>query len=152
MACHALRVRLWPSLRPIQSFVCIDSFHRAVAAGLRLTLAPSTSTPIELSWQWKDSRARMIVVAPTHYRAALEMLVQVLRIPRHEAQQRIWVMDRLWEYGQGSDGIVSDGWNRVKGLIGHGRLEEEEKFEHANADETVYICYSSGTTVSTAES
>jgi acyl-coenzyme A synthetase/AMP-(fatty) acid ligase len=91
----------------------------------------------------------MLVVAPTHYKVALEMLTGHLGLPRHEAQQRIWVMDRLWEGARQVSplGLEEGGVNDVRSLLGLGRLEEEEKFDGVDADETVYICYSSGTTV-----
>ncbi|RXW21478.1 hypothetical protein EST38_g4374 [Candolleomyces aberdarensis] len=118
----------------------------AVAAGLKITLASSTSTALELSHQWIDSKARMLVVAPSHLSTAIEMFTSILKVSESEARSRIWVMDRLWDYGRAITNESIGEYNSVGGLLGFGRLESEERFDGAEADETVYICYSSGTT------
>ena len=92
----------------------------------------------------------MLVVAPSHLPIAIEMFTSVLRVSEAEARSRIWVMDRLWDYKSAVSKDTIDGYNSVGRLLGLGRLESEAKFDGGEADETVYICYSSGTTVSSS--
>ena len=90
----------------------------------------------------------MLVVAPSHLSTAIDMFTSVLKVPESEARSRIWVMDRLWDYNRAVEQETIDGYSSVGRLLGFGKLQSEEKFDGAEADETVYICYSSGTTVS----
>lgn len=76
------------------------------------------------------------------------MFTTVLKVPEPEARSRIWVMDRLWDYNHAIARESINGYNSVARLLAFGNLEHEARFEGAEADETVYICYSSGTTVS----
>jgi hypothetical protein len=92
----------------------------------------------------------MLVVAPSHLSIAIEMFTSILKVPEAEARSRIWAMDRLWDYDRAIKSETIDGYNSVGRLLGFGRLDSEARFDGAEADETVYICYSSGTTVSSS--
>lgn len=42
--------------------------------------------------------------------------------------------------------VVEGEWRRMDDLLGQGQLEKEESFDGDAAHETVFLCYSSGTT------
>jgi hypothetical protein len=74
-----------------------------------------------------------------------------------EAKRRIRIMDTLSDLvsleGFGANGTLlmeheSSGVNGLHQLVGKEALEREELFDNEDAEESVYICYSSGTTVS----
>ena len=45
-----------------------------------------------------------------------------------------------------SVGSAVPGWRCMNDLLGRGQLDSEEPFDSATAHETVFLCYSSGTT------
>ena len=119
-------------------------FCRCLAAGLRMTFAGCSLTPRELSWQWVDSKARVIFVAPDLVTVALKMF-DLIGVPRKEAHQRLWVMDQLWDENLPKGQYQTKNW--MGALLKFGELSAEERFDGEDANETAYICYSSGTTV-----
>ncbi|TFK33289.1 AMP binding protein [Crucibulum laeve] len=112
-----------------------------VAAGLRLTFASSSATARELSWQWSDSLARAVIVHPPLVQVVKDMF-KLIGVSDAEAAQRIWVVDQIWK----EDAPKLLGCNWLGDLVGNETLEQEELFDGDLAEETVYICYSSGTT------
>ncbi|KZV74018.1 AMP binding protein [Peniophora sp. CONT] len=108
-----------------------------IAAGARATLANSAYTPQELAHQYTDSRARVAFVHPDLVPTALQMFKNI-GISLDEARRRIVVM----ELGRSS----RDGVRGLQDLLGSGALEKEEAFDGELANETVLLCYSSGTT------
>ncbi|KAF8216681.1 AMP binding protein [Mycena galopus ATCC 62051] len=97
-----------------------------VAAGLRCTFANSAYVGRELAHQYGDSGAGLVITAENGIDKVRAMFHE-LGIPRHEGDRRTIVLgcDLRWA----------------------GKLEREEEFEGtALAQETVYLCYSSGTT------
>lgn len=96
-----------------------------------MTFAGCSLTPRELSWQWTDSKARVIFV--------------LIGVPRKEAHQRLWVMDQLWDDNLPEGQYQTKKWMGT--LLKFGELSAEERFDEEDANETAYICYSSGTTV-----
>ncbi|KXN81855.1 Putative acyl-coenzyme A synthetase [Leucoagaricus sp. SymC.cos] len=114
-----------------------------LAAGLKATFAGCSLTPRELSWQWTDSKARVVFVAPDLISVALDMF-RLIGISEKEARQRIWVMDQLWDENLPRGVYKSENWMGI--LLNQGTLSAEEKFDGELANETAYICYSSGTT------
>ena len=111
----------------------------SIAAGLRCTLANSAYTPMELLHQYKDSGARVIFSHPALIPVVVEML-KLAKVDVKEAQSRIVVVDWL------SDVKAPKGLSRLDDLLGKGILTQEEKFDGPLSDETVLLCYSSGTT------
>ena len=119
------------------------SHNRCVAAGLRITFAGCTTTARELSWQWIDSKARCIILAPHLVQVAKDMF-KLVGVSGDEADRRIWILE--------DETILTSNRRTVTGnylgtLLHGGKLSGEELFSGRDADETVYICYSSGTTV-----
>ncbi|KAH9048035.1 AMP binding protein [Lactarius hengduanensis] len=101
-----------------------------LAGGVRSTLANSAYTPAELAFQYADSRARVVFSHPD-------------LVPVDEARRRLVVMDI---YGNGAETARKFGLLDLGDLLGHGALPEEEKFTGRQTDETLLLCYSSGTT------
>ncbi|EAU83706.1 hypothetical protein CC1G_05610 [Coprinopsis cinerea okayama7 len=115
----------------------------AVAAGLAITLASSSLTPRELSWQWLDSRPQLLFVSRSHVAVARAMF-QIIGVSEAEAEMRTWVMDDIWS---STPSRATTDCNWLGTLFGDPGASEE-RFDGTGADETVYICYSSGTTSS----
>ncbi|KAG6861156.1 hypothetical protein C0995_003165 [Termitomyces sp. Mi166 len=121
----------------------------AVTAGLRCTLANSAYTPQELKFQYEDSGAKLVFVAEELIPVVFEMF-KLIGVPEHEARKRVVVMETGLEWAGGPPvprvGAVK-GLKTLAGLIGMGgKLDHEERFDGEQANETVYLCYSSGTT------
>ncbi|RXW23618.1 hypothetical protein EST38_g2224 [Candolleomyces aberdarensis] len=125
-----------------------------VAAGLKITLAAYSSRPRELSWQYLDIKPKAIFVA-RHLVPIVEQMFSLIGSSPEEARRRIWIMDTLSDVALSeapdANGTISieDGINGVNGLhrlVGKKALEKEEMFDGNDAEESVYICYSSGTT------
>lgn len=113
----------------------------SVAAGIRSTLANSAYTPREVEHQWKDSGATVVIVHPALLPVVLETF-KLLRLSDAEVRSRIIVAD----FGVPPGTKWGGNFIRLTDLINKGSLEEEEKFPGKLADETTYLCYSSGTT------
>ncbi|KAF8264657.1 AMP binding protein [Lactarius quietus] len=112
------------------------------AGGVRSTLANSAYTPAELAFQYTDSRARVVFAHPDLVPVVLSMFKSI-GVSDDEARRRLVVLDI---YGNGSEVARKFGLLELGDLLGHGALPEEEKFAGPQADETLLLCYSSGTT------
>jgi acyl-CoA synthetase (AMP-forming)/AMP-acid ligase II len=110
----------------------------SVAAGLKATLANSSYTPRELQHQYLDSGAKAVFVHPSLIPVVLAMF-ELIKVNSTEAKKRIIIAD--WNEKPSVHGYV-----RLDDLLGKGALKEEEKFYGSQTHETLYLCYSSGTT------
>ncbi|KIP05228.1 hypothetical protein PHLGIDRAFT_30994 [Phlebiopsis gigantea 11061_1 CR5-6] len=110
-----------------------------IAAGLRMTLANSSYTARELEHQWTDSGAKVVFVHPALLPVVLEMFKH-LDVDLTAARRKIVVLD--WPFREPGLGDFL----RLDDLLGKGALKDEEKFPGELANETVLVCYSSGTT------
>ncbi|CCO29735.1 putative 4-coumarate--CoA ligase 3 Short=4CL 3 [Rhizoctonia solani AG-1 IB] len=111
-----------------------------IAAGLKCSPANSAYTPPELAYQIADSGSGFVLVHP----ALLETLVkalELLKVPAEEARKRIVLMNFEEKVPKGAEGYA-----QLDSLLAAGKLDEEERFDGDLSDETVYLCYSSGTT------
>ncbi|KAJ7209704.1 AMP binding protein [Mycena pura] len=120
----------------------------SVAAGLRCTLANSAYTSHELAYQYKDSGAKLILTSEEGLGVTRQMLAEC-GIAKDDAEGRIIVLgkDLRWAGGPKSpQNPASAGLLSMEDLLNKGKLEQEEMFEGALANETLYLCYSSGTT------
>ncbi|KAJ6497728.1 AMP binding protein [Mycena sanguinolenta] len=120
----------------------------SVAAGLRCTLANSAYTSAELAFQYGDSGAKLILTTEDGLSVVREMFAE-LGLAKEEGEKRIIVLgqDLRWAGGPSAPASpASKGLLRMPDLLTRGKLDQEEKFEGSNAHETLYICYSSGTT------
>jgi acyl-CoA synthetase (AMP-forming)/AMP-acid ligase II len=122
--------------------------YGSTAAGLRTTLANSGYTARELAWQWTDSCSRVVCVSEELVSVVREMF-RLLGISEQEGERRMIVI------GHGLDWVNSDHGKKPRGtsaataweeLLTMGSLGEEAKFDDRYGDETVFLCYSSGTT------
>ncbi|KAF8070774.1 AMP binding protein [Lyophyllum atratum] len=120
----------------------------SVAAGLRCTLANSAYTPKELAFQYGDSGARLIFTSENGISTVLEMF-KLIGVEEAEARRRIVVLEASLEWAGGPPvprTVAGRGLKTLAELLELGTLEQEERFEGKDAHETVYLCYSSGTT------
>ena len=111
----------------------------SIAAGFKATLANSSYTPPELGHQWKDSRAKVVFAHPVFVPTVLTML-EASGVSKEEAKKRIIVM------GVGDKDAIAKGFIHMDDLLGKGRLSVAERFDGPLSNETVLLCYSSGTT------
>ncbi|GJJ12620.1 hypothetical protein Clacol_006863 [Clathrus columnatus] len=111
-----------------------------VAAGLRITTINSSYMPSELLHQLQDSGAYYIFTHPTLLDNAIATL-KLMNVDETEIKKRIILAGPSSLYA----GIKGD-WRRLDDLLGKGQLVKEEPFDGGAADETVLLCYSSGTT------
>ncbi|KAF9457491.1 AMP binding protein [Collybia nuda] len=120
----------------------------SVAAGMRCTLANSAYTPKELAYQYTDSGARLVMASEEGLATVMEMFRE-LGLGKAEAAGRVIVLGSSLEWAGGPAApkkTEATGLLRMEDLLKRGALREEEKFEGQLAHETVYLCYSSGTT------
>ncbi|KAJ7072621.1 AMP binding protein [Mycena amicta] len=120
----------------------------AVAAGLRCTLANSAYLSHELGHQYQDSSANLVITSEEGLDVVRQMFAEI-GLSKEEANKRIIVLgqDLRWAGGPAASAHpASAGLVRMEDLLGLGKLENEEKFEGPLAQETLYLCYSSGTT------
>jgi 4-coumarate--CoA ligase len=109
-----------------------------------MTFASYALTPRELSWQWLDSKARAAFVHPSLVQVVKDMF-KLVNVSSEEADKRIWIMDNIWDDNLPKGDYTTRNW--LGYLLHKGELPAEENFDGDRADETAYICYSSGTTV-----
>ncbi|KAA1470608.1 acetyl-CoA synthetase-like protein [Dentipellis sp. KUC8613] len=117
-----------------------------VAAGATVSPANPAYTPTELAHQYTDSRAGLVLVHPDFVDAVFEML-RLVGVGEDEARARVVVMSYEGRTGkpQGLSGRLAQlVW--LEELLGHGEKEREELFDGDLTHETLYLCYSSGTT------
>ncbi|ELU40892.1 AMP binding protein [Rhizoctonia solani AG-1 IA] len=115
-----------------------------IAAGLKCSPANSAYTPSELAHQISDSGSGFVLVHP----ALLETLLKALELLKVAAFGEI--IDGSWQVilmnFDGPTPKGAGGYKQLDSLLVSGKLNEEEKFDGELSDETVYLCYSSGTT------
>ncbi|KAF7316075.1 4-coumarate--CoA ligase-like 7 [Mycena indigotica] len=123
----------------------------SIAAGLRCTLANSAYTARELAHQYQDSGAKLLITTVEGIPVVRAMFAE-LGMDEKDAMRRVIVFglrELRWASELGFT-LRNDagGWARFEELLGMGSLQvgQEEKFEGGESHETVYLCYSSGTT------
>ncbi|KAJ7912038.1 AMP binding protein [Mycena leptocephala] len=119
-----------------------------VSAGLRCTLANNAYISRELAHQYRDSGADLLITAEDGIDTVRAMFHE-LGIARHEVDRRIVVLGRDLRWAGGPTAALDPrcrGMLTLHDLLVRGKLEREEQFNGALARETVYLCYSSGTT------
>ncbi|GLB37767.1 putative AMP-binding enzyme C-terminal domain [Lyophyllum shimeji] len=120
----------------------------SVAAGLRCTLANSAYTPKELAFQYSDSGARLLFTSEEGLATVLAMF-KLLGVDAAEARRRIVVLEAALEWAGGPSmprTALGRGLKTLADLLSLGKVQEEERFDGRDTHETVYLCYSSGTT------
>ena len=118
------------------------------AAGVKVTLANSAYNARELGHQYKDSGARIVYTAEEGIPVVLEMFKDI-GISETEVKKRVIVLTNSLHWtGRGYQRPSPSvrGFVTLGDMLGRGFLVNEEKFDGKLADETVYMCYSSGTT------
>ncbi|KIN97592.1 hypothetical protein M404DRAFT_160109 [Pisolithus tinctorius Marx 270] len=116
----------------------------ASAAGFTATLANSGYNPDELKHQYVDAGAHLIFVHPSLLDTVKKMLTSIGCSDMHS---RVIVATSGWLTGVPDTKISgSSGFVRLENLLGRGQLSCEVNFDGERSEETVYLCYSSGTT------
>jgi acyl-coenzyme A synthetase/AMP-(fatty) acid ligase len=145
----ARSLRKYGSFSRALEFSCItDTSLLGVAAGLRCTLANSAYTSHELAYQYQDSRAKLVLTAEEGLSTVRAMFAE-LGLSKVEAEKRIVVLGSDLRWAGGPAATLSPdavGLLSLDDLLVRGTMDKEETFEGAAANETVYLCYSSGTT------
>lgn len=116
---------------PVITFGC-------VAAGVKVTFANNFYTTRELAHQVKDSQADVIIAHPSVVKTAEQTWKSLGKDPTGR------VLAAALERQEVAD--LEAGCLKMPDLLAGPRLEQEEKFDGAESRETVYMCYSSGTT------
>ncbi|CUA68067.1 hypothetical protein RSOLAG22IIIB_07742 [Rhizoctonia solani] len=111
-----------------------------IAAGLKCSPANSAYMPPELAHQIVDSGSGFVLVHPALVGTLLKAF-EVLKVPAKEAQKRVILMNFEEAVPKGAENYI-----QLDSLLSGGKLDEEERFDGELSDETVYLCYSSGTT------
>jgi acyl-CoA synthetase (AMP-forming)/AMP-acid ligase II len=120
----------------------------AVSAGLICTLANSTYTPNELRHQWENSGAKVAFVHPCLVGVVREMF-RLMGYGEEELKRRLVVANTDWLTGIKDEGAnpADSSLIHLPALLAQGSLPSEVPFNtKTEAGETVYLCYSSGTT------
>jgi 4-coumarate--CoA ligase len=111
----------------------------SIAAGLKTTLANSSYTPAELGFQWEDSGAKVVFTHPALVPTVVAMF-EACGVSKEEGRKRIVIM------GVGDKAATAKGFIHMDDLLGKGTLGAAERFDGPLSQETVFMCYSSGTT------
>ncbi|KAJ7634477.1 AMP binding protein [Roridomyces roridus] len=126
---------------PVVVFGCIS-------AGLRCTLANSGYVTQELAHQYQDSGANVIFTSEEGVKTVRAMFAE-LGISKAEGDKRTVVINRDLRWAGGSAAAAVSGCAGMvtfAELLTMGALQKEENFDGLLADETTFLCYSSGTT------
>ncbi|KAJ3879031.1 AMP binding protein [Lentinula edodes] len=125
----------------------------AVAAGLRCTFANTAYTADELAYQYTDSHAYLICTTRANLKIVQRMLTSEtvgVRLKEDAERRTILLPDDFnWVPGVKKTDAKKHipGLTAFEDLLKLGRLDREEQFQGVDAEqETVFLCYSSGTT------
>ncbi|KDQ09386.1 hypothetical protein BOTBODRAFT_179083 [Botryobasidium botryosum FD-172 SS1] len=113
--------------------------------GLCMTPANTAYAPSGLAHQLKDSGAYYVFVHPTLLPVVVETLAHLGASPA-EIKERVVIMALEREAEATTAEVDAGGWIQLEDLLNKGSLGREEPFDSAQAEETVTLCYSSGTT------
>ncbi|TFK58423.1 acetyl-CoA synthetase-like protein, partial [Pluteus cervinus] len=117
-----------------------------VAAGLRCTLANSAYNTRELTYQYNDSKAGIVFTTEAGLPVVKEMFLG-FGLGEQEAHSRIIVLGESLAWAGGPNAPrQAPNLLYSEDLLGKGKLESEVRFDGERAHETLYLCYSSGTT------
>ncbi|GJJ12638.1 hypothetical protein Clacol_006881 [Clathrus columnatus] len=111
-----------------------------IAAGLRITTINTSYTPNELRHQLEDSGAFHIFTHPTLVEIVVAAL-KSMKVSDIEIQNRVILLPGLIQLSNSENKHL-----HFNNLLGPNQLETEESFNGSASDDTVFLCYSSGTT------
>lgn len=116
---------------------------------MKCTLANSAYNADELAFQYTDSGSRLVYTSEEGLPVVLEMLKK-LGVKDWQVTSRVVVLGTNLHWAGAPSAPVPEavkGFLTLADLLAYpGALLEEEKFDGALSNETVYLCYSSGTT------
>ncbi|KAF9228386.1 AMP binding protein [Gyrodon lividus] len=120
--------------------------HGIAAAGFRATLANSAYTSTELAHQYTDAGAHLIFVHPALVGIVQKML-QSCGFSEADIRSRVVLATSWWLNGvPDPESKELSNLTCLENLLGRGELPLEVTFDGDRSNETLYLCYSSGTT------
>ncbi|KAG6872981.1 hypothetical protein C0995_004520 [Termitomyces sp. Mi166 len=117
----------------------------SIAAGLRCSPANTAYVPKELQHQYTDSGATIVVTSIEGLPVVLEMF-RSLGLSKEEISRRVVVIGPGLAWAGGPEVKVDVPYVTLDELLVTGVLKKEEPFDGEAANETAFVCYSSGTT------
>ncbi|KAG9312087.1 AMP binding protein [Chiua virens] len=120
--------------------------HGTAAAGFRATLANSAYTSTELAYQYTNAAAHLVFTHPTLVHVVQDALKSI-GCTESDILSRVVVVTSHWLTGVAdpeSTGNVQ--LTRLDAFLEKGALPNEVSFDGERSNETLYLCYSSGTT------
>ncbi|KAL4079292.1 AMP binding protein [Scleroderma citrinum] len=121
-------------------------FFGAVAAGFTATLANSAFTAAELQHQYLDTGAHFIFVHPALFDVVQQMLTSI-GFSDSDIRATVILATSSWLTGVPDPSIQGAlGLTLLQDLLNCGELVSEVSFDGEQSNETVCLCYSSGTT------
>ena len=139
ITCQHVTRHTMASIFSPNGFAWPHALFGSISAGFKTTLANSSYTSAELGYQWKDSEAKVVFTHPVFLPAGVTML-EGSGVCKEEVRKRIIVM------GVGDKDVTAKGYIHMDDLLGKGCLSAAERFDGPLSNETLYLCYSSGTT------
>ena len=120
--------------------------HGVAAAGYRATLANSAYTSAELAFQYTNAGAHLVFVYPTLVHVVHDAL-RSTGCTESEIRSRVVLLTSGW-LTHTTDHIPSEftHFASLDTFFGRGALPNEVNFDGQRSNETLYLCYSSGTT------
>ncbi|KAG8221314.1 hypothetical protein J3R82DRAFT_1481 [Butyriboletus roseoflavus] len=120
--------------------------HGVAAAGFRATLANSAYTSTELTYQYVDAGAHLVFTHPTLVHIVQDAL-KSMGCTESDIRSRVILITSHWLTGVPDRGSTEFAHLvRLDAFLGRGVLPHEVCFDGERSNETLYLCYSSGTT------
>ncbi|KAG9312085.1 AMP binding protein [Chiua virens] len=120
--------------------------HGIAAAGFRATLANSAYTSSELAFQYTNAGAHLVFTHPTLVHVVQDALKSI-GCTESDIRTRVVVVTSHWLTGVADPGPTGNvQLTRLDAFLGRGALSSEVSFDGERSNETLYLCYSSGTT------
>ena len=120
--------------------------HGVAAAGFHATLANSAYTSKELAYQYTNAGAHLVFVHPALLHVVRDALKSI-GCTESEIRSRVIILTSHWLTSV-PDSISSEfaHLTSLDAFLGRGALSNEVNFDEERSNETLYLCYSSGTT------
>ena len=120
--------------------------HGVAAAGFHATFANSAHTSKELAYQYIDAGAHLVFVHPNLVHVVQDAL-QSIGCTESDIRSRVVLLTSHWlTRVPDPTSAESAHFTSLEAFFGRGTLPNEVSFDDERSNETVYLCYSSGTT------
>lgn len=120
--------------------------HGVAAAGFRATLVNSAYTSTELTYQYTNAGAYFVFVHPTLVHVVQDALKSI-GCSESDIRSRVVLLTSHW-LTRVPDLISTElvHFTTLDAFMGRGELPNEVNFDGERSNETLFLCYSSGTT------